>query len=261
MQPKITIVMPVSRKDYLQQIFAYLELANCDNERTNLLVIVDGDDRTFLDARNRTEMSKFNERLCVKFQDDVGVESISIKDRRTRISSIHNQIKSYIGDCDYVLGIEDDTLIPFNTIEKLVSDYRIFPHAGFIEGLELGRRSTTYVGAWRADDIYNMSSIATLSEEDIQSEFVEIDSGGFYCFITKRDTYVTHNFKPFLDNELGPDVNFGIELRKQGYTNYLDTSLRCIHRSGSRSISYPKNKIQVAEMYRFADRWRHTEKK
>ena len=47
------------------QVFASLELLECERDRTSLLAFVAGDADLFLTARNLVEQSKFAERLCV----------------------------------------------------------------------------------------------------------------------------------------------------------------------------------------------------
>lgn len=255
MKNKVTIVMPVSRPDYIHQVFAYLELMDCDNNNTSLLVIVDGDDSLYVDARNRTEFSKFTNRLCVKFEDTLGIEKDTILSRRLRISEIHNQVKKYVGDCDYIMGVEDDTLVPRHALNKLLKDYAIYPHAGFIEGVELGRWGTFYVGAWKSDDVYDPKSIVSMLPPHDLNQVEEIDSGGFYCFMTPREIYMSHIFETFENNTLGPDAEFGMSLRRMGFMNYIDWSINCIHRNGDDSIGYPKNIPQQVEFAKNDGSW------
>lgn len=55
-----------------------------------------------------------------------------------------------------------------------------------------------------------------------------IDAGGFYCYLTKFESFMKHEFEPYLQ-VLGPDVNYGLALRKTGSTNYVDWSIKCEH--------------------------------
>jgi len=256
LKQKVTIVLPISRVEYLAQVFAYLELMDCDAGNTNIITIVDGDTALYIDARNRTEQSKFAERLCIQYEDLTQESKTSILGRRLRISDIHNQVKKHIGKCDYVLGIEDDTLIPKSTVTRLLQDFTLFPHAGFITGLELGRWGITYAGAWLADDLYNPQLLATIPQPDKETAIQEIDAAGFYCFMTTRENYVTHLFQPYDNNALGPDVNFGMELRRLGFMNYIDFRVNCIHRNGNESISYPKYPMQRVQFTKEESGWK-----
>jgi len=254
---KVTIVLPISRADYLAQVFAYLELMDCDAGNTNLIAIVDGSNELYVDARNRVEMSKFAERLCVKYDDPGVYNKNDILDRRERISDIHNTVKTYIGECDYIFGVEDDTLVPKHALQQLLKGYVLYPYAGFIEGVELGRWSTYYVGAWKVDDVYNPTNIKSQLPPDSQYTIQEIDSGGFYCFLTKRDNYINHTFKTFNNNTLGPDVDFGISLRRQGFSNYIDWGVSCIHRNRTQNISLAKDTPETVEFFKNGEFWEH----
>lgn len=258
----VTIIIPVSRKEYLDQVFSALEMLDTSGIKTNILVGVDSSDPgLFLKTRNLVEESRFSERLCIKLEDING-DVNNVFGRRERISSIHNKLRKELRPLiskndivHYIFGVEDDTLIPTDSLKKLMNIFATKQGVGFAEGVELGRWGSTYVGGWRADDIYNPSKITSLSDEDISGGVQEIDSGGFYCFLTKLETYLEHDFEPFDNNGLGPDANFGISLRRNGYSNFIDTSIQCAHLKNKEKIIYPKNKIQQIEMIKIGKSW------
>jgi hypothetical protein len=78
----------------------------------------------------------------------------SINTRRRRIAAIHNELRKLIKACEYVFLIEDDGVLPADSLSRLLSDYQAHPYAGLIEDVELGRWNLPYVGAWRADNFY-----------------------------------------------------------------------------------------------------------
>jgi hypothetical protein len=128
-------------------------------------------------------------------------------------------------------------------------------HMGFIQGIEVGRWGVEYLGAWTVDDVYNPTYIkSTLLLDGIH----EVDAGGFYCFMTQAEIYCNHEFKPFDNNDLGPDVDFGITLRQNGYLNYTDYSIKCLHLSGEKEYHPDKSNIEVVNFTRNGNRWRHT---
>lgn len=255
---RVTIILPVSRKDYVDRIFAMLELLECDVSKTNLLVIVDGDNQLLVNVRNKVEMSRFNERLCFQFKSKHKTRHFDILGRRMRISDIHNKFKDSIKDCDYVFGIEDDTIVPTNSLIKLIKAYGIYPHAGFIQGVELGRWGIPYIGAWKIDDIYETTKIEST---ELKEGLHEIDAGGFYCFMTKKDNYLNHFFKPFGNNDLGPDVDFGISLRKLGLLNYCDYSIKCTHKTKHEDITFSNSEISRVSFIKRNNQWRQNNKK
>lgn len=226
--PRVVIFLPISREEHLDRLFVSLEALECDMESTSLLTYVDGN-RSLCDrVEQLTDASKFRSRRCVrrKFEKPTN----GLQSRRKRIAAIKNESKAFIGECDYVFGIEDDTIVPPHALVKLLQDYAAHPYAGFIEGVELGRWGVPYVGAWRTDDVYEPTKIESVMPGDAAAAVEEIDAGGFYCYITKREHYMMHEYKPFGRNDLGPDVNYGIYLRQQGFKNYIDWLVNCEHR-------------------------------
>lgn len=243
---KVVIFIPVSRDDHLDRLFASLEMLDCDAEQTSLLTYVDGDSKLFDKVTSFTMGSKFHEPRCIQRPWEKRKNfTHDLRDRRPRIAAIKNESKLLIGGCDYIFGTEDDTLIPRHALSQLLNDYAAYPFAGFIEGVELGRWSLPHVGAWRADDVYEPTKFESLMP-GVGVE--EIDAGGFYCYLTKRENYMMHDYAPFGRNDAGPDMNFGLYLRRQGFKNYIDWSINCQHRMrGGVNISLPGTKaIQVA---------------
>lgn len=250
---KVTIFIPISREEHLDRLFACLELLDCDADQTNLLTYVDGNTALYEKARNFTEQSKFSDRSCVHRRNERKPVTFSLLERRRRIAAIKNESKALIGVCDYVFGIEDDTIVPTHALEQLLIDYAAHPHAGFVEGVELGRWGLPYVGAWRADDVYEPTRIESLMPgHDVE----EIDAGGFYCYLTRRDLYMSHEYKPFGRNDLGPDVNYGLYLRQNGYKNYIDWSINCEHRQRGGSVIHPlRNEPRQVALIKHGSDW------
>ena len=66
---------------------------------------------------------------------------------------------------------------------------------------------------------------------------VEVDGAGLYCCLTTRENYMKNIFKPY-DKILGPDFDFGINLRQRGLkiiltiqssaTSYKERVANCI---------------------------------
>ena len=150
----ITILLPCSRPDFLDTVFASLEFLDCGREEVNLLTIVDGDNELFVNVRNRTETSKFGERLCVQFPSDEPMRNYNFMRRRHRISAIHNFAKQHIKKCHYIWCIEDDGQFRPDALKKLLHHYTLLPFAGLVSGVELGRWGIPCIGGWDFNDIY-----------------------------------------------------------------------------------------------------------
>lgn len=238
----VTIIIPISRIDYLDELFRSLENLDCDSSEVNLLTYVDGDQRLFEKARNLTVASKFKDRLCVyrgKGQANVG----SITRRRQRISDIHNEIKTKLERfySDYFFLIEDDTIVPPHGLKILLEDYQQYPKAGFISGLEVGRWGYLHIGAWLVDDVVETRTLTSIGDVN---GLTEVDAAGLYCCLIKAGNYLPHVFKPF-DRILGPDVDFGLTLGIKGLENYVDGRVKCVHLNKKERIYFNRELVRV----------------
>lgn len=249
----VTIVLPVSRDNYLKRVFINLEFLECDRENTNLLVYIDGDEKLYETARRYTVNSKFTQKLCV-FRAKGLSNAGSIVRRRHRIAAIHNELKTILNPCEFVFLLEDDTLIPNNTFLKLQKHYRSNPYAGFISGVEIGRWGLSYIGGWTVDDPYNINSICSIQDGN---DFSPVDASGIYCLMTTYANYRSHDFKPY-DNILGPDFDFGISMRQAGYKNYIDKSIKCTHMTQKEDITFQNQSIVQIKYIRENDKWAQT---
>lgn len=226
----ITIVLTVSRDAFLPKVITSLELLECDHSNVNILCIVDGPPALYVKARNMVADMKYKNRLTLHYKSKESVPRFDIPSRRKRIANIHNFAKENIPeDQDYVFSVEDDTTFSKNTLKKLLkvaSENRAF---GMAEGVELGRWGVPYVGAWVADDIYDLKELKSLKNitDGLETRISRIDAGGLYCSLIKADLYKQHNFTS--KNGLGPDINLGIELRQLGFDNFILWSIKCTH--------------------------------
>jgi GT2 family glycosyltransferase len=248
------IILPVSREQHLLRVFASLEVLECDRERTGLLIYVDGDEALYVVAANLVDQSKFADRQCIRGDIPGPRREFSINTRRRRIAAIHNSTRKLIKPCDYVFLIEDDGILGPDALSRLLADYQAHPYAGFIEGVELGRWGIPHVGAWRADDVYDMKRLE--SAMPVRPELLndagraigrvpdhmvqEIDAGGLYACLTRYRHYVDHEFRPYRSCTFGPDVDWGIALRQQGYKNYLDWSVAIEHCRADGTSTHPR---------------------
>jgi hypothetical protein len=238
----------------LLKIFASLENLECDRERTGLLVFVDGEPELYLAARNLVENSKFSERLCIQGDIPGQRKEFSINTRRRRIAAVHNACRKLLKPCEYVFLIEDDGILGPDGLSRLLADYQAHPYAGFIEGVELGRWGIPHVGAWQADDVYEMKRLESamparpelLNDAGraigrIPDQVVEeIDAGGLYACLTRYRHYVDHEFQPYEGCAFGPDIEWSIWLRQQGYRNYLDWSVLIEHLKTEKTSIHPR---------------------
>jgi len=240
-----TIIMPISRPDYLKRVFANLEMMECDASETALLILVDGDMELYEVARNFTVKSKFAEKLCV-YRRKGNPNVSSVHRRRQRIADIHAEMQELIKSSEYIFMIEDDTLFSGLTLHNLLKLYSEYPYAGFISGVQIGRWGYTHIGAWLFDDVYKPNNITSAPKG---KGMLEVDAAGFFCCLTKREYYMKHHFEPY-DTILGPDVNYGIYLRQMGLLNYIDYGITCTHLTKKGEIKFINTPIQQVTFHR-----------
>lgn len=221
---KIITVLPVSRAKYLDRVLE--SLLNQTYKIENLLVVYDGPQNDLIKVRNRITELEIDNRLCV--QSNHIRCAFSIPDRRNHIANIHNQVGEIINDADWVFSIEDDGILPPDALQRLVDIVNSKTDAGMATGVELGRWGVPYVGAWRVDNVDDIKTITSAENKTDQVSLIEeIDACGLYCALIKADQYMQHNF--FANNGLGPDVNLGIFIRKQGLKIYIDWGIPLTH--------------------------------
>lgn len=255
----VVIIIPVSRPEYVDRVFASLELMDCDNERTNLLTYVDGSLTLFQKVRNLTVNSKFNTKLCVYRKR--GEPSVSsIHRRRKRIADIHNEMRDLVESSTYVFMTEDDTLLPKHCLKTLLRDFSMRPFAGLVSGVQIGRWGFSYIGGWKVNDVYDTSHIESVERgKGVQ----EVDCAGFYGCLIRTEVYKKHIFEPF-EEILGPDFNFGLWLRKQGLKNFINHNVKCGHMTKKGVINFVNTEVIQIEFDRNKDYkfgWKQTIKK
>lgn len=122
------------------------------------------------------------------------------------------------------------------------------------EGVELGRWGVPYVGAWKADDVYDIKQLVSIDNQPKETPPQNIDAGGLYCALIRTDLYKQHNFNS--DNGLGPDVNLGLELRQLGYENFIHWNVRCKHLNtvmGEEIVITPDDEAKTVTLTRKKD--------
>ena len=255
--------MPISRIEYLRPVFESLDKLERPSD-TELLIITDGDRELGRAVEKRIENLNYTRIRVINFGD---APAEKIENRRYRIAGIHNKLRHYIpNNCEYVMAWEDDTIIQPNSLIKLLDVFNMYEDCAFVEGVELGRHSTAYLGGWIADDIKNPQVITSVEPpyvgNPLKREYNEvvlpIDAGGLYCALIKADLYKQHNFKPYDTqgkNGLGCDVNLGLWLRNKGYTCFIDWHVRCDHIGIHGSVNLGNTIVKQVEFKKVNNLW------
>lgn len=246
MNSKVKIILTVSRADYVEKVISKIELLECDSNNTSFLCLVDGDNSLYIKTRNLVEKTKYSQRLTVKVNNSGKPPKLNIKERRKRIAYIHNKARQYVNDENYVFSVEDDTLIPPDALKKFLFHMQYAKSTAAITGVELGRWGVPYVGAWKCDDVYAPNKLVSLDNQKITDNVIEsIDACGLYCILIRADIYVNTEFDS--RNGLGPDINMGLEARKNGYDLFINWSVGCRHLHTVNNKTYEISPLEKSE--------------
>lgn len=221
----ITIVLPISRKEYLFGVFKGLDDLIRPAE-TELLIITDGNRELEDCVQSLLDTIHFNRIQVVNFGNSPASD---IYDRRHRIAEIHNFAKHYVSEAaQEVFLLEDDTVLDPEGLMKLIESYEAH-EATFMQGVQVGRWKTPYIGGWLADDIKDPQLIKSVAPgEGVQ----EIDAGGLYCALVDAKVYKQHHFEPYVKYDmkgLSCDVNFGLWMRYLGMKVMMNWDVQCGH--------------------------------
>lgn len=250
MLPVITIFCPFTRLEMMDRWFDDLASTDLDPSQTNLAFIIDTDEEEpliyarIMQEMNRTKFRKF----LITRNRDHHVNPVNIPIRRKRIAEIHNQSKAMISELDgvYVLGLEDDTVFTNLSVKRLYQPFLQYEDCGLVSTYEAGRWHNKIIGIWQFDDVNNPTQCWTMLPDKY---YEEIDAAGMYCYLTPKELYLEHHYNSQDWEPWGPDVNYGLYLRREGYRNFVDWSQPCGHSDGGIIIT-PNNNLYTEHFFK-----------
>lgn len=252
----VTIILPISRTEYLKPVFDCLNNLERPAD-TELLIITDGDEKLQKAVDKRLDSIHYSGIKVINFGDK---PAETIADRRHRIAAIHNKAKHHISEySDLVFCIEDDTVYPKEALNNLISLRVPQDSIEFVSGVELGRWKTKYIGGWICDNPNEPRIIKSVMPSDgSYTDISLINAAGLYCLLVEADLYKQHDFEP-LDkkgtNGLGCDVNFGLWMNRKGYKGIMDWNTQCDHIGEKGSVNLGNTKPVQVEFYMRGDKW------
>jgi GT2 family glycosyltransferase len=154
---------------------------------------------------------------------------------------------------EYVIFLDDDTVVTRNFLSRLVAAYRKYPEAGVLAGkaftnfeknqlMSVGIRANLYTGL-----VYDLG--VGECDEGQYDEPREIDAAGGFAFMVRADLFRHLNA---FDERFSPygreDVDFSLRAREQGYTVRYVPDARLCHKgtkAGRKPIAgYERHKIK-----------------
>lgn len=164
---------------------------------------------------------------------------IGINTRRRRIVENHSELMFKVKESKPTLvwQLEGDGELTENALETLIADYKKLKAKdfGYISGIELGRHGIQAIGAWHFNEDKTIFKSLDYRAKGIQ----EVDATGFYCLLAPAKVWLKGI--TYWDWQMwGPDVNWSLSLKEQGYKIYCDMDVKLGHIT-ERGIIHPDN--------------------
>lgn len=263
----ITLYVPFSREWAIDTFFKSLDQVIMPRSHIDAFLLIDSKDRNML-SRVRQKAYLMGFRSC-KFhltERDPLPEDSPILVRRQRIVDNWEIVQENVNDNEYFFGVEDDTLCPADSFVRLYSSFitandRVMrdatglPEVVFIQGIQKYRQANA-VGAWRIDDEAGIAMTLPYSEGGL----VEMDGGGFYCFLTKTKYIKNHTFK-HSDPLFASDVDFVYSIstaqKKLALTSW---DIKCGHLLKDGTMLYPCRDMDYLRYKRINGEWTKDER-
>lgn len=273
---KVTILLPMSRDSSVGNIISQIAHLDMQKLKVDILIIADNPKITRPRVEELMRSCKVDQRY--KLADVIPTNLIPVAEgniarRRLRIAEVFNIAKQHIPeDSDLVFCVEDDTKLENNHFANLYQSWKTFKELktpngrkmniklGFISGIQVGRWGYRMIGVWKADEEnWNTKKdpkILSTVPYNQNALYSKADAAGFYCFIIERNLFVESNFYA---NDFGPDVNFGLDLRRKGYINIIDWSVKTGHITPYATLYPEEGKVVVVKYEKKDGKWERTE--
>lgn len=223
--PVITIFCAFTRRWAVERWIENLKRTQTIHkpENTNLAFIVDIDE-PFIHNKLKRYAEEYGYRACEIIRNsDHHPNEVRVSARRLRIADMKNQSKKLVAklDGDIVVSLEDDTVFDLDCFCRLIKPLLEDARVGFVQGVQCGRWGVKMIGAWRVDDVNHPKHAETVQAKG-KSGYEQIDAGGFYGYATRKELYLGHDYYSSSAQPYGPDVNYGLYVRQQGYQCIID---------------------------------------
>lgn len=125
---------------------------------------------------------------------------MNINSRRQHIVDTLNLGRQQTINSDYIMILEDDSILKPDTIQTLYDNR----HDGIISGIQAGRHHYKICGAWTIKpDTYT-----TIKYQPDYTKPQKVDATGLYCLIQPTKQYLEQPFHHNPDSPVGPDVTY-----------------------------------------------------
>jgi len=249
---KYTFTLMFSRPWAVDRYFKHLDKLTLP-PKTEIICVIDTDDMEFANkVIDKLSKTKFD---CIKYSithNEKLPEFKGVAYRRQRIiDNWHILLSEAQGEI--ILGSEDDSLPETTAYIKLLDDL-VNNNCDFVQGNIIGRWQANMYPAWHVFEDRDGKPIKVISGEK-KTGVEKIQGCGWYCFVCKTDVMLKY---PMIQNDslpLGPDVNFGYTLSRNGFTLLHDWDVDVEHFGETFSLHPKKDKAKVFTWFKNYQNW------
>ena len=197
---------------------------------------------------------QFDRRILVDDEPAKGIEA-----RRAKIAQnhkiLHEKVFDFRYEYDYIIQIEGDSVLKEGTFARLIGNLDQVPadQLGYISGIQVGRHGIYAIGAWHFND--DQTEYESVNHK-VKDGIIEVDATGFYCLIAPIKSWLMGNCY-YYDERWGPDVNWGLSLKEQGYHIYVDMGLEIGHQSTNGVIGLDNINLCQVKFKKTNGQWKY----
>jgi len=253
--PKYTLTLMFSRSWAVKRFFDNFRKLNFPQNIEAVVVVDSKDDNlrtSIYDWFVKDE--RFGE-VKIYYTDNHKLDEFSnVNERRQRIiDNWHIIITEARGQ--YILGAEDDSLPmdknSYISLLKRLHDKK----ADFVQGNIVGRWKSKMYPAWQVEEKEGKPyRVYTLPYQN--TGVSEIQGCGWYCFVCHAEILVKYSMQLNNDLPLGPDLNFGYQLARNGYKLLHDWEVPVLH-FGTDFELIPGQSTEVLKLIKDGNTWKN----
>ncbi len=240
-----SIFVPFTRPRIVDDFLAMFEKIDIDWATTEIIFYNDTDSEELRDKLAGFAKSHEFCRLSLPMSHQPSLDELGDQNhanrRRERVIAMRHKAQEFIGDTKYLFCLEDDTFVPPQAFKRLRALLDADPQVGLASGVEAGRWAYKHIGAWHMEPVDEPQRVSSLPYQE--EGITEAEGTGMYCYVTYTDLYKEATFRNEAE-PLGPDVLYGLDLRRKGHKVLVDWSVACEHRSVNGSLM-PKDATEV----------------
>ena len=131
---------------------------------------------------------------------------------------------------DYILWIDSDTIIPKDTLTRLMDADKDIVSGVYAYKILAGKNVVAKRYSDKEADIYEDVTVKEIKERHRTKERILVDAVGFGCVLTKTDVFRKIENPWFIYTQhMGEDIYFCRKAQDAGFEVWLDTGVLCGH--------------------------------